>query len=158
VSVALLAALLAVFLIALLYGLAGMTGTTDGTTAELWRNAAAAVGRTAVASGLFFAFGLGVTLLVNNSVGSIVGFVIYWFIVEGFLVAAFLPRVAVYLPITNATAFAQGATVQRVDGSVFSDFDLVDQHDYAVAGLILAGWTALALVAAGIAFKRRDIA
>jgi ABC-type transport system involved in multi-copper enzyme maturation permease subunit len=157
-SVALLAILLAAFLVALLYGLAGLTGTTGGTTAELWRNAAAAVVRTGVAAGFFCAFGLGVTLLVNNSVGSIVGFVIYWFIVENFLVAAFLPRVAVYLPVTNAAAFAQGTPVQRVEGSVFSEFDLVDQHDYVVAGLILAAWTALALGAASVAFKRRDIA
>jgi ABC-type transport system involved in multi-copper enzyme maturation permease subunit len=157
-SVGLLAVLLAVFLVGLLYGLAAATGTTDGTSSELWANVATSVVRTGAAAGLFFAFGLGITLLVNNSVGSIVGFVIYWFIVEGFLVAAFLPKVAVYLPVTNATAFAQGTPVQRIDGSVFGDFDLIDDHSYLMAGLILAGWTALALALSAVAFRRRDIA
>jgi ABC-2 type transport system permease protein len=160
VSVGLLAMALAVFLVALLYGLAAAVGTTGGTTGELWGNVALSVLRTGLAAGLFCAFGLGVTLLVNNSVGSIVGFVIYWFIIESFLVSVFLPKVAVYLPVTNASAFAQGAAVQQLQGSVFngSEPNFTDHHSYLVAGAILAGWTILALAGSAVAFKQRDIA
>ena len=156
-AVAVLAMALAAFLIVLLLGLAAATGTTDGTTGEFWSNVAVSVLRTGLAAALFTVFGLGITVLVNSSVGSIVGFIIYWFIIENFLVSAFLPRVAVYLPITNASSFASGADVQRIDGSVFSDFDLIDEHSYLTAGLILAAWTVATAVVATIAFIRRDI-
>ncbi|MCP3989747.1 MAG: ABC transporter permease subunit [Actinomycetia bacterium] len=158
-GVAVLAMALGAFLVGLLFALAVTTGTVDGTTGELWGNIGLAIVRLGLASALFCAFGLGVTVLVNNSVGSIVGFVIYWFIIENFLVAAFLPKVAVYLPITNASAFANGTDVERIDGSVFSDdFELVAEHSYLVAGLLLAAWTAVAVIGAGIVFQRRDIA
>ena len=156
-TVSILAALLAVILIALLYGLAAATGTTGGLTTEFWGNVGVSVLRTGLAAALFSVFGLGITALVYNSVGSIVGFVIYWFILENFLVSAFLPRVAVYLPIANASSFASGADVQRIEGSVFGDFELVDEHSYLTAGLILVAWTGVAAVAGAIAFWRRDI-
>ena len=38
-----------------------------------------------MASGLFAACGSGVTLLINNSIGSIVGFIIYWFVIENII-------------------------------------------------------------------------
>lgn len=160
VVVGILAAVLCVFLVALLYGLTAIVGTTDGTTGDFWLHVLSSVLRTGLASGLFCAFGLGVTLLVNNSVGAIVGFVIYWFIIESFLLSAFLPRVAAYLPVTNASAFGRGAPVQRVSGSVFSSNgpDLINDHGYLLAGLILAGWMLLALVVSGWFFRRRDIA
>ncbi|MGF1596031.1 MAG: hypothetical protein ACFCVK_03730 [Acidimicrobiales bacterium] len=158
IGVAILAMALAALLVALLYALAAATGTADGTTGELWGNVAVAIVRTGVASGLFCAFGLGTTLLINNSIGSIVGFVIYWFIVENFLITAFLPAVAVYLPIANAASFASGSAVQQISGSVFSEFDVSDHHGYLLAGVILAAWTLAAVIAAGVAFSRRDIA
>ena len=155
---AVLAALLAAFLVALLWGLAAATGTTDGTTGEFWANVALAVLRTGIAAGLFLLFGLGITILVNNSVGSIVGLVIYWFNVENFLLSAFLPKVAVYLPITNAASFASGSDVERIEGSVFGDFDTVSHHSYLLAGGILAAWSFSSIVAASVVFARRDIA
>lgn len=160
VSVAVLAMLLAAFWVALMYGLTSAVGTTAGTSGELWRNIALVIVRTGVASGVFAMFGLGVTLLLNNSVGSIVGFVIYWFIVENIVLSAFLPRVAVYMPVTNASSFASGAPVERIVGSVFRGGppDTVVDHNYLVAGAILLGWTVLALILAAIAFRRRDIA
>jgi ABC-type transport system involved in multi-copper enzyme maturation permease subunit len=158
VGVAVLAMFLAVFLVVLLYLLAALTGTAEGATSEFWGNVAIIVLRTGLAAGLFSVFGMSVTLLVDNSVGSIVGFVIYWFIIENFLVAAFLPRVAPYLPIANADAFASGRDVERIDGSVFSDdFELISVHDYRRAGLILVVWVVVALIAASAAFVRRDI-
>ena len=158
VGVAVIAMLLAVFLVVLLYVLAALTGTTDGTTGEFWGNVAIIVLRSGLAAGLFSLFGMGVTLLIDSSVGSIVGFVIYWFIIENFLVAAFLPRVSPYLPITNADAFASGRDVERISGSVFSeDFELVSVHGYVIAGVVLAAWVVAALISSGLAFVNRDI-
>lgn len=157
-SVAVIAMALAAFLVALLFALAAVTGTVSGTTGELWGNIGLNVARTGLASGVFCAFGLGVTLLVNNSIGSIVGFVIYWFIVENVVLSAFLPRVAVYMPVTNASAFAQGTPVERVSGSLFGgEFDVVEDHSYLAAGAILVAWAALSLALAAVAFQRRDI-
>ncbi|MEZ5409408.1 MAG: hypothetical protein R2761_15375 [Acidimicrobiales bacterium] len=160
VSAGLLAMVLAAFFTALMYGLAAVTGTVDGTTGELWLNVVGVVLRTGLAAGLFCAFGLGVTLLLNNSIGAIVGFLIYWFIIENGLVALFLPRVAVWLPVTNAASFGSGSPVQRIAGNAFSAGgpDVVDDHGYLLAGVVLLVWTVLALVAANVAFRRRDIA
>ncbi|MDH3682083.1 MAG: hypothetical protein OEV40_19285 [Acidimicrobiia bacterium] len=158
VGVAVLAMALAVFLVALLYSLAASTGTVDGVTGELWGNIAVIVLRTGLAAGLFSAFGFGVTLLINNSVGAIVGFVIYWFIIENFLVAVFLPRVSSYLPITNADSFASGRDVERLEGNVFQgEVDTIVSHGYLTAGVVLAAWVALAVIAAALVFVRRDI-
>ena len=109
VGAAVLAMALGALLVGLLYVLAAATGTTDGATDELWGNVAVSIVRLGLASGLFCAFGLAITTLINNSVGSIVGFVIYWFIIESFLLSVFLPEVAAYLPVTNASAFASGS-------------------------------------------------
>ena len=159
VGVGVIGAILSVFFVALIFGLAAATGTTDGTSGELWGNIGLGVIRTGVAVGLFAIFGLGVTVVINNSVGSIVGFIIYWFIVESFIISAFLSKVGVYLPITNASAFGSGNDVQRITGSVFSEDgpDLIVSHGYPTAGLILAGWTALGVLLAAVAFSRRDI-
>ncbi|MCP5028051.1 MAG: hypothetical protein GY929_17385 [Actinomycetia bacterium] len=159
-GVAVIAVLLSILWVALFYGLAATTGTTDGTTGELWRNIASMGLRTGVAAGLFAALGLAVTLLVNSSVGSIVGFVIYWFIVENIVITLFVPRVAVYLPITNASSFGSGNDVEQVAGNAFSEQgpDLVSHHGYLASGVILVGWVLAALVASAVVFQRRDVA
>ena len=158
-GVAILAMVLSMLLVGLLIGLTVATGgTVEGLTGEFWGNLAIIVLRTGLAAGLFACFGLGVTLLIDSSVGSIVGFVIYWFVIENFLISAFLPRVGSYLPITNANAFSTGDDVERIEGSVFSgDFDLVFSHSYRVAGLILLAWVLAAAVPATLVFARRDI-
>lgn len=58
VGVGLIGAILSVFFVALIFGLAAATGTTDGTSAELWGNIGLGVLRTGVAVGLFAIFGL----------------------------------------------------------------------------------------------------
>lgn len=160
VGTAILAVALAVFMTALLYGLAAATGTTEGADSQFWTNVAFAIGRTGVSAGLFSLIGLGLTLAVDSSLGSIVGFLIYWFIVEGFLLSAFLPQVAVWLPVTNASAFATGGDVERIVGSAFREGgpDIISHHGYVAAGVILTAWVALSLVAGASIFQRRDIA
>lgn len=155
-----IAALLAAFFVGLLFGLTAAlsNGTTDGVTGEVMTNIGASVIRTAIACGLFAVIGIGITLLVWNSVGSIVGFLIYWFIVESFLISSFLPKVAVWLPITNATSFAGGADVERIEGSVFSgDFEIVSHHGYRTAGVVLFIWAFFAGVGGTARFMQRDI-
>lgn len=158
-GVGVLSMLLATATIGFFYGLCAAAGTTDGVTTELWLNAAVVVVRTGLAEGLFAAFGLSVTAAVASSLAAIVGFIIYWFIIEGFLLQAFLPKVAVYLPVTNADSFSSSRDVRRIDGSVFSSdgFDTVVHHDYIVAGLILAGWVAVAIVIGTLVFRWRDV-
>ncbi|NNF53523.1 MAG: ABC transporter permease subunit [Acidimicrobiales bacterium] len=158
VGVAILAAILAVIYVGLTFVLAGLVGTTDGTNGEFWGNVVKAIGRLAVAGGLFCAFGLGVTVITNNSLASIVGFFIYWFIIEN-LIGLFLRKVSVYAPITNATAFANRSDVERIEGSAFQEeVDLVVSHGWRAAGLILAGWSLLSIVVGAFMFNRRDIA
>jgi len=158
VGVTLAAAAVAAVFTALMFGLSALAGTTDGVTGELWANIGVSIVRMGIAGGLFSIFGVGVALLVNSSVGAIVGFAIYFFIIEN-IVAAFLPTIASYLPIANTSAFASGTNVERIDGNAFSgDFDLIVSHGYLTAGLILAGWTILAAALAGVIFTRRDVA
>ncbi len=160
VVVGAVAALLAAFFVALMFGLGVALRTADGIPGELWTNVAEGVGRTAIACGLFAMLGVGITLLVNNSVGSIVGFLIYWFILENFLISAFLPKVAVWLPIVNGSAFAAGSDVEYIEGSVFSanaDFELVRHHGPAAAALVLVAWAVAGLAAGGYRLARADI-
>ncbi len=158
VGVALAAIAVATVFTGLMLVLAATTGTTDGANGEFWGNVIVAIVRAGLAGGIFAIFGIGIALLVNSSVGAIVGFVIYFFIIEN-LLAAFLPRIASYLPLTNTTAFAQGTDVVRLDGNVFTgDFEEIFSHGYVTAGFILAAWTALAAVGASVVFNRRDVA
>ena len=158
VGVAAVVALLVLFYVVLTFVLAGLVGTVDGTTGEFWGNLAKAVLRISAAGALFCAFGIGVTVITNHSLASIVGFVIYWFIIDN-LIAVFLPRVSVLTPITNATAFADGSDVERLEGSVFSgDVDTIVSHGWVTAGIILAAWSLLMVVVGAVLFNRRDIA
>lgn len=148
---------LSIFFVAMMFLLASLVGTTDGTTSDLWLDIGAAVLRSGIVGGIFFIVGLGITTLVNSSVGSIVGFVIYWFVIESILISAFLPKVAVWLPVTNANAFANGVDVDSVDGFFSDSPEFFSHHGYVVAGLILLAWGLGFLALAAIAFDRRDV-
>lgn len=153
-----LAVLLCALLVGLFYGLASQLGTTEGMDSEYWGWIGMSIVRTSVAVGLFAVLGMGITWIANSSVGSIVGFLIYWFVIEN-LVGAFLPKIAVWAPIVNGASFSSAHDVERVDGSVFSgDFDLLVHHSYSMAGLILLAWTALAIGAGAFVFNKRDVA
>ena len=155
---AVLAMALAALLVGLLFVLAASTGGVDGTSGEFWTNVAFAIVRTGVSVGLFSLIGLGLTLLVNSSIGSIVSFLIYWFIGESFLLSVFLPKISAWAPITNAASFASGADVERISGSAFSgDFDIITDHGYVTAGIVLGAWTLLSLALGSAVFQRRDI-
>jgi ABC-type transport system involved in multi-copper enzyme maturation permease subunit len=157
IGVAILSAALAVFFVVLMYGLAALTGTTDGITSELWTNLFQAVLRFGLAGGLFSAFGFGITVITNNSLASIVGFVVYFFIIDG-IIGAFLKRVSPYTPVTNTSAFASGTDVERIEGSVFvEEVQTVSVHGYITAGIIVLAYVVVTLLIGSVLFQRRDI-
>ena len=158
VTLFVLTVLLCIFLIVMLYLLCAISGTTDGITGDLWGDIAAAVFRAGLSGAIFFMMGIGVTILVNNSLGSIVGFVIYWFIIEGFLLEAFLPAVVKWLPVKNASAFADGVRVQTAEGFFSGEPSFNEHHNYLIAGLILLAWGLGATVIGTLVFQRRDVA
>ncbi len=158
IGAALAAIFVSVVYVAGTFVLAAVTGTTSGTTGELWGNIAVAVVRSGAASGLFAIFGIGITVLVNSSVASIVGFVIYFFIIEN-LFQVFLPKISTFLPVTNTSAFAAGIDVQRIEGSAFDEnVELIVSHGYLTAGVILAAYTIGSTIVSGVLFRQRDIA
>ena len=156
-----IAIVIAVWEVAALYGLAATAGTTGGATTEVWVAIAANVLRSAAITGLFSVLGISITLLLNNSVGAIVGFLSYWFVIENIVLSLFLPKVSAYLPVGNASAFGTGQPIQRFEGNVFTmatgEPVIVEVHDYRMAGLLALGYVAAACVGAAIVFRQRDI-
>ncbi len=152
-------ALLSAFLVGLLYLLSSTTGTTDGAT-DIWLTVLGAIVRSGITGAIFFVLGMGVTVLTNNSVASIVGFLIYVFIIETALLAPLLPKVSLWLPMQNADAFVArngvgGATLFRSE--TINGLQLDFHHGWVAAGLLLAAWAAVAFVIAIGVFSRRDI-
>lgn len=148
---------LTAFFVAMMYLLSTLAGSTEGATSDLWLDIGAAMLRAGVSGAIFFIMGLAVTALVNSSVGSIVGFVIYWFVIESFLVSAFLPQVSVWLPVTNASAFANGVDVDTVSDFFSGDPKFSTHHGYITAGLLLLAWGLAFLVASAATFNHRDV-
>ncbi len=150
-----MAIVLSVAFVAAQYLLAGLVGTTDGMTSQMWGWIGAAVVRSGLASGLFFLIGLGITTVVNNSIAAIVGFVIYVFVIEN-LLSAFVGLVGPWLPMVNTTAFSFGTNV--TPATVFSEAPPSIHHGPMAAGLITAVYAAVFLVFGFVVFKRRDVA
>jgi len=150
-------AMLSAFLVVLLYGFATISGTADG-AGDIFGSIVGAVIRSGLIGAVFFALGMAVTVITNNSIASIVGFLIYAFVIEN-LVLAFLGWAAPWMPMQNADAFVARYGVGS--GSLFFDgqFDPGSfHHEWLAAGLIAAGWAALFSLIALVVFKRRDIA
>jgi ABC-type transport system involved in multi-copper enzyme maturation permease subunit len=146
---------LSAFFVGVMWVLASVAGTTDGMTGQMWGWIAAAVVRSGVASGLFFLFGLGLTVLLNNSTASIIAFMIYAFVIEN-LLQAFLGWLAPFLPMGNAQSFVSGTNVVVFD--VFGDDPAELSHGYLLAGLIVLAYALASLLAGMLVFRRRDIA
>jgi ABC-type transport system involved in multi-copper enzyme maturation permease subunit len=151
---ALISIVLSAFFVAVLYGLAALTGTTDGVTGQMWGWIGLAVLRSGLAAGLFFLLGLGLTVLLNNSVASIIAFMIYAFVIEN-LLQAFVSWIGPWLPMANADSFTSGANVVRFD--VFGDDPSRVHHGYLAAGLIVLAYATASLITSYIVFNRRDI-
>lgn len=145
----------------MIYVLSSAAGTTDGTTGSLMRTLIFSGLRLGLATGIFAMIGVAITALLKSSVGSIVGFLVYAFIGES-LISVFLPKVGVWLPVSNAAAFGSGANVSYVEGDVFAAegpdaLDTIVHHGYLAAGLVTAAFMILSVVLGVAAFAKRDI-
>jgi len=136
------------FFVAVMYGLASVTGTTDGMTGEMWGWIASSVVRTALSTGGFFLMGLGLTAVVNSSVASIVGFAVYVFVVEN-LLSTFVELVAPWLPMVNTRAYTFRDNVAPI--TFFQDGLPEIHHGSITAGLIMAAYCLI------VVFARRDV-
>ena len=155
VVTALIAMVLSAFFVAVFYGLAAAVGTTDGITGQMWGWIGAGVVRSGIVAGLFFLLGLGLTVLLNNSIASIIAFMIYAFVVEN-LLQVFVGSIGPWLPMANADAFTSGSNVVRFDALGDTPPEL--HHSYIMAGLIVLAYAVVALLVAFVVFDRRDIA
>lgn len=152
--------LLSSFLVAVLYTISSISGTTEG-AADIWAMVLGAIVRSGIVGAIFFAFGLGLTVLTNNATASIVGFLIYVFVIELALLQPLLPKYSRWLPMENADAFVSrngvgdGGFFQGAEsfGSGLPDF----HHGWVAAGLLTLGWAMLAFGVGYAVFLRRDV-
>lgn len=152
--------LLSSLLVGVLYAISSISGTTDGAT-DIWAMVLGAIVRSGVVGAIFFALGLGLTVLTNNSTASIVGFLIYVFVIELALLQPLLPKYSRWLPMENADAFVArngvgaGGFFQGSDdfGSGLPDF----HHGWIAAGLLTFAWAMLAFGIGHAVFLRRDV-
>lgn len=148
-----LVALLLALFAGLLFLLATVKGSTEGIGSEYWLDTLSAIARSGLAAALFYVLGLSISTIVNSSVGAIVGYVIYGFVVENLFVF-FLPKIGVWLPLTNSNAW-EGAVDVLKDPTDFFSTDA--NHGYWVAGAVLLAYSAVASIISFVVLQRRDI-
>lgn len=151
--------LLSSLLVVVLYVMTSISGTNDGAF-DIWAKVLGAVVRSGITGAIFFALGMGATVIVNNSVGSIVGFLIYVFVIETALLQPLVPKVSRWLPMENADAFVSRNGVGA--GGFFSEGNFSGSgpefhHGWIAAGLLLAAFAAIVCAFAAFLFNRRDI-
>ena len=145
------------FFVLVIWLLSAVTGTTEGVTGELWGDIALSIVRNGVVAALFFLLGLGVTVLTNSSIGSIVGFLIYVFVIETTLFGTLLPNVRAWFPKANATSFIEGSDFVAPSGIFEDEFFESIHHGYIQSGLIIVAWVAVFWVLGLVRFHFRDV-
>lgn len=153
-------ALLSAFLVVVLFVMTELVGSNDGAF-DLWQTVLGAIVRSGITGALFFAMGLGFTVITNNSIAAIVGFLIYVFVIDTALLQPLLPKVSRWLPMENADAFVSRNGVGG--GGFFNGGDsfggLPDfHHGWIAAGLLVAAAAGIVCLVAALVFERRDIA
>lgn len=156
VSLFLIATLLSAFLVVLLVILSAVTGGDTSGVGDALGEIIAAIIRSGLTGAMFFLIGLGITVLVNNSIASIVGFLIWTFVIET-LISGFLPRVSAWLPVTNANTFVPGQ-----DFEIFSDpFGGFSEPEVLFgptqAGIRILIWAVVVIGLGAVVFNRRDV-
>jgi ABC-2 type transport system permease protein len=101
-----------------------------------------------VGFGLYAALGLGIGAVVRNQVGAIIGSLVYLFVVESALLL--VPGVKDEVPTYGLTAL-----MNAVSG--FGEHDDKDLLGQVPAGLVLAGYAAVFLIAGVLLLRRRDV-
>ena len=151
-----ISSLLSALFVGVLWSIAAGAGTTDGMTSELWSMVGGTIVRSGITGSLFFLLGLGFTVLINSSIGAIVSFLIYAFVVE-LIIGNILPVVGSRLPMTNASTFVFGADLFVTPGPFDSATESYIQHGYIMAGIIVLIWGLVMLGAAFARFQTRDV-
>jgi ABC-2 type transport system permease protein len=130
----------------------GPDADTNLVTAEM----ASLLGKAALMSMLWAVLGVGLGLAVRHQVAAIVGSFVWIMFVETFL-EDFAPAVVRYLPVHTwiAVLGPPTALVQPEEGGTALTHLTLGPF---AGGLMLAAWTAAALVAGAALMRRRDIA
>ncbi|MEM9614645.1 MAG: hypothetical protein AAF962_13765 [Actinomycetota bacterium] len=152
-----ISALLSAFLVVLLYILSAVSGGDTSGVGDVAGTILAAILRSGVSGTIFFLFGLGLTVIVNNSVASIVGFLIWVFIVEVALIGPLLPNVAAWFPVSNSDSFVSGMDYEVFPGPFDDGFEPTLHHSALISGVIILAWGAAFNALGAFAFWRRDI-
>jgi len=156
-AITVISALLSAFLVVLLYVLSVATdGDTSGIGEQIGTIAGALV-RSGISGAIFFLFGFGITVLVNNSISSIVGFLIWVFLIEVALIGSLLPKIAAWLPVGNSNSFVSGRDYEVFPGPFDDGFEPTIHHSWSTSGLLILAWSGVFAVLAFVAFTRRDI-
>lgn len=138
-------ALLQAFFAAAVYPAAAFQGTLAGVDADFWGEVLEVGGRIGATACIAGLMGFALATAGRNTAAALgVGFV-YLAIVES-LIRAFRPQWTEWLIGDNLSVFLQGGDVMRYVG-----------HGPGKAGLILAAYTGVLLVAAVALFKRREM-
>ncbi len=111
---------------------------------------AALLGRNALVAAFLGALGVGVGALVRNQVVAVVGLIVWWFVVEG-MVLALAPSVGRFLPFV---ALSTGLSNVPPEDAGLGDVDLLAP---GLAALALLAWIGAAFAAAAALLRRRDV-
>ncbi len=158
VTIFVIATLLSAFLVVLLFVLSAITGGDTSGVGDVVGEIVGAVVRSGVSGTLFFLIGLGMTVLINNSIASIVGFLIWVFVIELALIGGLLPRWTQWLPVSNSVSFVPGREFEIFGGPFDDDFgESVILHGPTEAGIRILVWGVVFIALGMAAFTRRDI-
>lgn len=135
-----------------LYLLTAAVGSTGPMTAALWLRVVGCVVRMAAGAGLFFVLGTAVSVLTDNALAAIGGFVVYALVVESLLGSAG-GSAGLWAVLANSSAFVEGTGVAT---DVFARYDQRYHHGGTVAGLVVLGYVAVTAACAASLFHRRD--
>jgi ABC-type transport system involved in multi-copper enzyme maturation permease subunit len=122
---------------------AALVALDGGSSPVVWGSLAALTAKVAAIAAVAAVIGLGVGALVRHQVAAIVGTLV-WYLVAENLADGLVPAVARYLPVHTMSAILGG--------------DLGVTVGVGLAGALLVGWAALAVVGGAAALARRDIA
>jgi hypothetical protein len=122
-------------------------GSSDGTDGEWWSSLLGAMVRVSVMCALVAILALSIATLTRNTAASLVALAVWALLVEG-LIRGYKPHLAKHLVTENVVTFVGWAQI-----------DNVDYHRGPVTALVaLVVYTGLAVGAAAVTFKRRDVA
>lgn len=157
VSLFVIATLLSAFLVVLLFILSAATGGDTSGLGDAIGEIIAAVIRSGITGALFFLIGLGVTVLTNNSLASIVGFLIWVFVIELALIMGLLPRVSAWLPVSNAFSFVPGQDFEVFPGPFDDAIGPEVLYGPTSAGIRILIWALVLIGLGAVVFNHRDV-